>query len=210
MPSTDILVAFFIAAVLFAYMPGPSTLYAAAQTIARGRRAGWQAALGIHVGGYVHVIATALGLSAIFSAVPALYTALKLAGACYLIWLGVQLFRSGNTTIDTQTAAQQVHNKQTFWRSMTVEVLNPKTAMFYIAFLPQFTDSAAALPLSAQLLLLGTIVNVLFSSADILCVLLAAKVLEFIQQSPQSNRLMQRIGGSILILLGMRLALSHH
>ena len=81
MPSVEVLIAFVIAAGIFAYMPGPSTLYAAAQTIARGRRAGWFATLGIHVGGYVHVFAAALGLAFLFDAVPPLYVALKLAGA---------------------------------------------------------------------------------------------------------------------------------
>lgn len=85
MPSVEILLAFVVAASVFAYMPGPSTLYAAARTIAGGRRAGWFAALGIHLGGYVHVIAAAVGLAVLFQAVPVMYVALKLAGAAYLI-----------------------------------------------------------------------------------------------------------------------------
>ena len=94
MPTSDILIAFFLAASVFAYLPGPAMLYAAAQTMARGRRAGWFAALGIHIGGYVHVLAAAFGLAILFQMVPVLYLILKLVGAAYLIWLGIKLWRS--------------------------------------------------------------------------------------------------------------------
>lgn len=90
MPSTETLIAFILATSVFAYMPGPSTLYAAAQTIARGQRAGWFAALGIHIGGYVHVFAAALGLAFLFQAVPVLYIVLKFGGAAYLDLVGLQ------------------------------------------------------------------------------------------------------------------------
>ena len=91
MPSTEILLAFVAAAAVFAYTPGPSTLYAAAQTIARGRRGGLMAALGIHVGGYVHVFAASFGLAALFAALPTLYTVFKFVGAAYLIYLGIRM-----------------------------------------------------------------------------------------------------------------------
>ena len=91
MPSIEILIAFVAAASVFAYMPGPGTLYTAAQTIARGRSAGLMATLGLHLGGYVHVIAAAAGLSMLFHAVPVMYTILKVAGAVFLVWLGIKL-----------------------------------------------------------------------------------------------------------------------
>jgi len=140
MPSTEVLLTFLIATAVFAYMPGPSMLYAAAQTIARGRRAGWLAALGIHVGGYAHVIAAALGLSVLFTAVPILYS--------------------------------------------------------------------ISLPLWGQLMILGTFVNVAFSSADVLCVLLSSTVVKFFKQSPTGSRIVQRIGGGVLVALGINLAIS--
>jgi len=209
MPSTEILLTFFIATAVFAYMPGPAMLYAAAQTIARGRRAGWMAALGIHVGGYAHVVAAALGLSVLFAAIPILYSIVKLAGAAYLVWLGVQLFRSTNTNAIYPSHVESTKSiKRAFWESILVEVLNPKTAIFYIAFLPQFTDPAAALPLWAQFVILGTIVNVAFSSADIICVLLSSSVVRFFKQSTTGSRVAQRMGGSILVALGVNLAFS--
>ncbi len=207
MPDLELLVAFIAATALFAYMPGPSMLYTAAQTLARGRRGGFMAALGIHVGGYVHVLAAALGLALLFQAVPVMYTVMKLAGAAYLVWLGVSLMitRNDGATLvsDPQTAARPA-----FWQSALVEVLNPKTAIFYLAFLPQFTDPAAALPLWAQLTILGTVVNLMFSSADLLCVLLADRLLLAFQRSPASARLANRFGGAALIALGVNLAAS--
>ena len=94
MPSHELLVAFFVTTAIFAYIPGPAMLYATAQTLGGGRSAGLMAALGIHLGCYVHVLAAAAGLSVLFHAVPVLYVAVKLAGAAYLIWLGISLFRS--------------------------------------------------------------------------------------------------------------------
>ena len=207
MPSFEPLLMFLAATAVFAYMPGPSTLYAAAQTISGGRRAGWLAASGIHVGGYVHVVAAALGISVLFTAVPTLYWILKIAGAGYLVWLGIQMFRANE---DLSQIAAEANNamlpRRTFWQSTTVEILNPKTAIFYIAFLPQFTDPAAALPLWGQLLILGTVVNIMFSSADVLCVVLSAAVMKYFKETPSGSRIAQRIGGGILVGLGINLA----
>jgi len=207
MPSLDLLLAFLLAASIFAYMPGPSTLYAAAQTIARGRRAGWFAALGIHLGGYVHVVAAAAGLAILFDLVPPLYLALKLAGAAYLIWLGVKMCLAKDTDASDLSAPTGKSAKRAFWESVSVEVLNPKTAIFYVAFLPQFADPAAAFPIWAQLLILGTVVNLMFSSADAICVLLADRIASLFKTSGAANGLAQRLGGSILVALGVHLVL---
>ncbi len=208
MPSLEILVTFFIATSLFAYMPGPAMLYATAQTIARGKRAGWMAAIGIHLGGYVHVIAAALGLALLFKAVPVFYFILKFAGAAYLIYLGVKMFRLKTSVSTVDIKAVQKTPKQAFWESVTVEVLNPKTALFFVAFLPQFSDPTAAFPIWVQLLILGTIVNIVFSSADVVCVLVADKMVNFLKTSQSIGRFAQKIGGSILIALGLNIALN--
>ena len=213
MPSLELLAAFFVATAVFAYMPGPAMLYAAAQTIARGRRAGWLAALGIHVGGYAHVLAAALGLAVLFEAVPTLYTAVKLAGAAYLVWLGLRMILAREMAHDTSGAvtaatAPGKTARRAFWESTLVEVLNPKTAIFYVAFLPQFTDPTAALPIWAQLAILGTVVNVMFSSADVLCVVLADRVTSALRRSAAAGRWVRRAGGSILVGLGVNLGLS--
>ncbi|PVH30158.1 LysE family translocator [Pararhodobacter oceanensis] len=212
MPSIDVLIAFFMATAVFAYMPGPSTLYAAAQTLARGRRAGWAAALGIHLGGYLHVFAAALGLAVVFKAVPVLFVALKFGGAAYLIYLGYKMFtaRASLDFADLRVSAKTP--RKAFWESVTVEMLNPKTAIFYLAFLPQFTDPAASAGIWLQLLVLGTVVNLMFSSADVICVVLADRIASYFKRSGTGGGagcgIAQRLGGGILVALGVRLALS--
>ncbi len=206
MPSFELLSAFAIATLIFGYMPGPALLYAAAQTIARGRKAGWMAALGLHLGGYVHVIAAAFGVALLFQAIPTLYILLKLVGAAYLIWLGARLILSARSSEASLPEVAGKSPRRAFWESVTVEVLNPKTALFYLAFLPQFTDPAASLPIWAQLLVLGAIVNVIFSSADVLCVLLADKVTAALRGSPKGGQGVRRAGGALLVGLGAKLA----
>lgn len=203
MPSVDLLSAFFLATLIFGYMPGPGMLYATAQTLARGRRAGLRAAIGLHLGGYVHVLAAAFGLALLFQAVPLLYAVLKMAGAIYLIYLGLKLILQSVS----QAHVQRTEQSAAVWQSVVVEVLNPKTALFYLAFLPQFTDLAATLPIWAQLLILGTFVNFVFSSADVLCVMLADRMQRLLTRSARTAPLARRTGGAILIALGLMTAL---
>ncbi len=206
MPPTETLLAFAAATLLFAYMPGPAILYTAAQTLSRGRRGGLLAALGIHCGCYLHVAAATLGLSAILLHVPEAYAAVKLAGAAYLVWLGLAMIRrrgegAGFVPPPAKTA------RRAFLESMLVEILNPKAALFFLAFLPQFVDPAAALPVWAQFLLLGTVVNLCFSSADLVTVALTDRVLAALRRSGGAQRLLRLAGGGLLVALGLRLAL---
>ncbi len=209
MPSLELMVSFAVATALFAYFPGPALLYTAAQTLARGRRAGYMAALGIHVGGYAHVGAATLGLSAVFRHVPEAYLVLKLAGAGYLIYLGlVMLVRKPEERALPSFAAKSA--RRAFAESIVVELLNPKVALFFLAFLPQFVDPAATLPIWAQFLILGMIVNLTFSSADILCVALASAVVARARRANLAERLFRYGAGSILVGLGARLALTRN
>lgn len=206
MPSFELLLAFAAATAVFAYMPGPGMLYTAAQTLARGRRAGVMAAAGIHLGGYVHVVAAAFGLSAVFRLVPEAYLVVKILGAIYLVWLGIGIIRrrmDGAHAPGVQ--AKSAH--RAFFESVTVEVLNPKTALFFLAFLPQFVDPAAALPVWIQFLILGTVVNLAFSSADLVCIVLASTLVTRLRNGGWGERIARWTGGSLLIGLGLRLAL---
>ncbi len=207
MPGLDLLIPFAVATALFAYFPGPALLYTAAQTIARGRRAGFMAALGIHLGCYLHVIAAALGLSAVLHYVPTLYVGLKLAGAAYLIWLGIAMWRQRAAAGETLEPPLMT-TRRALLESMLVEILNPKVALFFLAFLPQFVDPSASFPVALQFLILGVIVNLSFSSADVITVLLADKVVGYARRSGAGMRIVQRLGGGLLIALGVRLALS--
>jgi threonine/homoserine/homoserine lactone efflux protein len=221
MTSTGLLISFLITTAVFAYVPGPAMLYAAAQTMARGRWSGLMAVLGIHIGGYVHVAAAAAGLSVLFHAVPTLYLAVKLTGAAYLIWLGISLFRAktpghvafpeiqGPKVRGPEIRGPEIRGKsgrRALLESIVVEVLNPKTAIFFVAFLPQFIDAAATLPVWAQFAVLGTIVNLMFTSADILCVTLASAVISRLKRSSRAQRIVQRAGGATLVGLGAHLA----
>ncbi len=211
MPSAELLLPFFIASVLFAFFPGPALLYTAARTMDGGRRAGLFAAFGIHLGGYVHVMGATLGLSAILRHVPSAYLALKIAGALYLIWLGIQMIRSRTATaeISEETLRKAPKSdRRAFLESFAVEVLNPKAALFFIAFLPQFVDPNAAWPVWLQFLVLGTIVNVMFTMADVITVFVTERVVRAVRSSGVGERIAKTVGGSVLVGLGAHLAFS--
>ena len=131
-----------------------------------------------------------------------------MGGAAYLIWLGFKMFISKASLGKADLMLDEKRPRKAFWESVTVEVLNPKTAIFYLAFLPQFTDPNAGSAIWVQLLILGTIVNIMFSSADAMCVVLAHKVTAYFKGSGSANRIAQRLGGSILIALGLNIALN--
>lgn len=202
----DLFLTFLVTTAVFAFIPGPAMLYTAAQTVARGRGPGFMAALGIHLGCYVHVVAAAAGLSVLFHAVPALYLAVKLAGAAYLVWLGISMFRKREASDLSGLRIPPKSGRRAFFESVTVEVLNPKTAVFFLAFLPQFVDASAALPVWFQFVILGTIVNLMFSLADVVCILLAGLLMSGLGRSGRAQRIMQWAGGSILVGLGAHLA----
>ncbi len=200
MPSIDHWISFAVATAIFACMPGPAILYMTAQTLAHGRRAGFLAAFGIHIGCYVHIAAATLGLAALLTHAPLLYAAIKLAGAVYLVWLGgTMLFEIGKRGEQKSNAKPGVLRD-----SIVVEILNPKTALFFVTFLPQFVDPDAAMPVTLQFLIFGLLVNLALSMADVAAVLLASLTLgRFIGGE---SRIVPRACGSILIGLGMILA----
>jgi len=205
MPPIDLLITFFVSTALFAFVPGPAMLYAAARTLAGGRRAGLMAALGVHVGGYAHVLAATMGLSVLFHAVPLLYTMVKLAGAAYLVLMGWRLVVGRAAESEGDTSLHEP--RYAFIQSVFVELLNPKTAIFFLAFLPQFVSADAGTPLWLQFLVLGAITNVMFSVADVVAVVGASGILSSLRASPSLGPWLRRAAGSLLIGLGARLAI---
>lgn len=204
MPGFDHLAPFLIATLLFAAFPGPALLYTAARTMAGGRRAGLMAALGIHIGCYAHVIAATLGLSAMLAGAPDVFFAIKMAGAAYLCWLGLSMLLSrGDASMPT---VRQRSPRRAFMDSIVVELLNPKVALFFVAFLPQFVDPSAAWPVWAQFLALGLFVNLSFSSADVVTVFLTEKVVAAVRRTGAGERIARWAAGSALIGLGVHLA----
>lgn len=208
MPGLDSLLPFFAATFVFAIMPGPALLYTAARTMAHGRSGGLMAALGIHIGGFTHVVAAAFGLWALFELVPALYVGLKIAGALYLIYIGIGIIRSRLDPGEVPTTVASRNGRRAFAQSVTVEVLNPKTALFYVAFLPQFVDASAGWEIWLQMLVLGTIVNVAFSLADIAAVFVTSAVLGALRKGRRAMAVVRWMGGSLLVGLGVHLAVS--
>jgi threonine/homoserine/homoserine lactone efflux protein len=209
MASIEVLFALVLATLVFAYIPGPAVLYIAAQTMSRGRKAGFMAVLGVHLADYVHVLAAAFGLSAIFRHVPELYLAMKLLGAAYLIWLGISFFRrvapvQAKADVAPRTPMRALAD------SLAVELLNPKTTIFFVSFLPQFVDPSASLPLWAQFLILGVVVNLVFTSSSILTVLTASYMQAKVAANGAAQRVIRAIGGTILIGLGARIALDRN
>lgn len=207
MASYELLAAFLVTTALFAYVPGPAMLYTIAQTMARGRAAGLMAVLGVHLGCYIHIVAAVAGLSMLFQAVPWLYIAVKFGGACYLIWLGFSMLRArlSDDTTGSFTIGQK-SSKRAFIDSVVVEMLNPKTALFFLAFLPQFVDPAAAFPVWLQFLILGVAVNIIFTSADFVVVMVAGLAAGRLKRSAFAQGVARRAAGAILMGLGVRLA----
>ncbi|WAX94343.1 LysE family translocator [Aminobacter sp. NyZ550] len=205
MPSLELWIPFALATLAFACMPGPAILYMTAQTVALGRRAGLMAAFGVHIGCYVHIFAAAIGLTSLIEQAPMLFEAIKLAGAAYLVWLGLQMFTGwGKSHGDVASPASPNLASQSLRDSIIVEILNPKTALFFLTFLLQFVDPAAALPVWLQFLMLGMFVNLVFSVADIAAVGIASVTLARVA-SGNTGWIVPKACGTILVGLGLAL-----
>lgn len=198
MPPVEVLLSFTLAAMLLNLSPGPSNLYVLARSLAQGPRAGFMAAAGLAMGSLVHVLATSLGLAAVFVYAPSLFTAVKLLGAAYLVYLGIRYLKS-RPDLTIETASRRTQAK-IFRESFVVEVTNPKTALFFLALLPQFADASYG-PLGPQLLLLGLIVTLSAIPCDLVVALGAGKVRRWLAAHPRAPLIQERVSGGILVLL---------
>jgi threonine/homoserine/homoserine lactone efflux protein len=158
------LLMFLGAALLVAIVPGPGIFYVAARTLAGGRREGLASSVGLGLGGFVHVAAGAAGVSALVMASAEAFTVLKIVGAVYLMWLGIKAWRDAR--IVTPVEVPTVGSLRALRDGIMVEALNPKTAAFFLAFIPQFVD--ASRPVAAQFVVLGLISVSLNTAADII------------------------------------------
>ena len=207
MPAAEVLITFTVAAILMNLSPGPSNLYVMARSMSAGFRGGVAAACGLAAGSLVYVLATALGLAAIFKHAPAAYMAVKLAGACYLIYLGYRYFRpASNGSADENPARQNRSGTSIFMQSVLVELTNPKTALFFIAFLPQFVNEAHAV--APQLLLLGFIVTLTGIPCDLLVAAGSDRAANWISRHARLMRIQEWVSGTILVGLGSYIAIT--
>jgi threonine/homoserine/homoserine lactone efflux protein len=195
---------FLIAALIVAAVPGPGIFYVAARTLSEGRRTGIASTLGTALGGLVHVIAGGLGISAIIMASAEAFAALKFAGALYLIWLGIRAFREAGALLEEPKAVGTV---RAFREGIVVEATNPKTAAFFLAFIPQFLDSAAAYP-ALQFMVLGLISVTLNTLADFVAVAAASATRASFKRRPRLFRRLRQGSGLFMMGLGVSLLLA--
>ncbi|MEM1274117.1 MAG: LysE family translocator [Pseudomonadota bacterium] len=201
MAEPDTLIAFFLATAIFAVTPGPGWLYLAAQTMTHGPRAGLYSSLAFYLASFVHIGFAAFGVTILLASAPHVLIALKLAGGAYLCWMGVAMLRRG-AMLQSQPKAQ---TRRAFRDSLLVEILNPKSAVFYLAFLPQFTSPAASVALWLQVLVLGTVANTIFCLADAICILGARYVAGFVRASHRAKSWARKFSAAVLIGLGVKI-----
>jgi len=199
---------FIGAVVILVIVPGPDMAYMLTRTIAQGRRAGLVAVVGINVGAYVHVAAVVLGLTAILAASSVAFTVMKVIGACYLIWLGVQAIRSKAGPIDVAGGkALRLDDKVIFWQGFLSDVLNPKVAIFFLAFLPQFVNPHnPAMSVTQQLLVLGVTSNVVAICLNMLIVCFASIATAGIRKNQKLVAWLNKAAGAVFVGLGVRIA----
>jgi threonine/homoserine/homoserine lactone efflux protein len=200
--------AFVAAVVVLCIVPGPDMAYLLGRTVAQGRRAGLVAAVGINAGGYAHVTAAVLGLSAILATSSVAFTVVKIAGAGYLMWIGIRTITSAaKQEADAAYNAAPASMRRIFVEGFLSDALNPKVAIFFLAFLPQFVDrSSGAVSVPVQLLILGVTCNVIAISINVVIVCLASAVTGALRARNAWKAWLNRLLGGLFVALGLRLA----
>ncbi|MBS1850222.1 MAG: LysE family translocator [Acidobacteria bacterium] len=200
---------FLGAAMLLAIAPGPGMLYVLARTLAGGRREGILSSLGTYLGGMVHVVAAATGLSLLLATSALAFSMVKYAGAAYLIYLGVRMVLSArkDETEEIAISGNAGSRRSPLWQGVTTEVLNPKTALFFLAFIPQFVDRHHGSALW-QFLLLGSISVTFNTACDLVVTLLAAPIGARLRASATLRRRQRTATGLTLIGLGAYVAVA--
>lgn len=196
------------AVIVLVIAPGPDMAYMLARTVAQGRRAGMLAAVGINVGAYVHVAASVVGLTAILASSALAFTVIKWIGATYLVGIGVQaiLSKSGAIALG-QSLSNSLSYRRIFWQGFLSDVLNPKVAVFFLAFLPQFVDvHNESLSVTEQLLLLGVTGNVVAVALNIVFVCLASAATATLRRNEKVVAWLNKTAGAVFIGLGVRLS----
>ncbi|MCX4967531.1 LysE family translocator [Streptomyces sp. NBC_00654] len=206
MVSAERLLAFAAMSFLLIVIPGPSVLFVIGRALAQGRRAALTTVVGNTMGAYVLILAVALGIGSIVERSVLVFTVLKLAGAAYLVYLGVKAWRQRGSLQTTFTAEQaQQGGRRTMWEGFAVGVANPKTLVFFAAVLPQFVDRAQG-NVVLQMLLLGLVFNIIAMACDSLWGLIAATGRDWFARSPRRLSLVGGVGGLTMIGLGVTVA----
>ncbi|MBK6851031.1 MAG: LysE family translocator [Burkholderiales bacterium] len=210
LPPLPLLLAFLGASLALALTPGPGVLYIVARTLAQGRASGLASVAGVGLGNFANALLAAFGVAALLAVSALAFEALKWAGALYLIWLGLQQWRSAATLPALDTATVQIapaSTSRTLREGIVVSLLNPKTTLFFAAFLPQFI-SASGLGAMAQSVTLSALFVAIAACTDSAYVLLAAWVAPRLTRARGAQRWGKRAAGSAFIGLGLLTALS--
>jgi threonine/homoserine/homoserine lactone efflux protein len=204
--SPSSLVLFMTVAILLLLIPGPAVLYIVSRSVGAGRPAGLVSAMGIAVGTLVHVAAATLGLSALLVSSASAFHLVKYAGAAYLIYLGVRTLRSGDRA-RLDSAPERGSLRNVFGQGVLVNLLNPKTALFFLAFLPQFVDPARGRA-TLQIFELGVLFALMGWMSDSVWALLAGTFREHIRGNARLRSTQRKVSGGALIALGLASAFS--
>jgi threonine/homoserine/homoserine lactone efflux protein len=206
MPSSHSIILFMVSALALNLSPGPSILYILSRSIGQGREAGLVSVLGLATATLIHAMAAALGLSTLFVYSPVAFAVVKYLGAAYLIYLGVATLLSRNTPQPAR-AAVPVKLAAIYRQGVVTDLLNPKVALFFIAFLPQFVDPASGSP-ALQILFFGLLFHVTGVPVNLLVALAGGRLAALLARRPNWARVQNWISGAVLVGLGLRLALS--
>ena len=207
MPDAGTFGLFLTAALVLAITPGPGIFYVLTRSLKGGRAEGVASSLGNALGGLVHVLAAALGLSAILMASATAFTIVKLSGAAYLVYLGIRTLLSRSDEHHAPaTSDRPTRNSDAFYQGIMAEILNPKTALFLLAFLPQFVNPQGSVVL--QIVLLGCISVSLNTAADLVVAGFAGTVGRWLRESARLRRGQRILSGGALIGLGAYVALA--
>ncbi|MBZ0283007.1 MAG: LysE family translocator [Anaerolineae bacterium] len=196
---------FLAAALVLLLTPGPAVLFIIARSVEQGRKAGLVSVLAVESGNFFHALAAAVGLSAILVSSALAFDVVKYLGAAYLIYLGIKTLRTQVSAENTQAVEQKSH-RQIFSQGVIVSILNPKTALFFFAFLPQFVDSSRAA--APQMLLLGTVFVIMATVTDGLYALAAGTAGRWLRGNLAFLRFQRYFAGTVYIGLGITAALS--
>ena len=206
---------FLTAALLLAIAPGPGMLYVLARSLAGGKREGVLSALGTFLGGMVHVFAAALGISIVLAKSALAFATVKYLGAAYLCFLGIRMIldarkeQVATEDVLASTSASRIGKppRNPLWQGIATEVLNPKTALFFLSFIPQFVNRESG-HVFLQFVLLGTLSVFLNTLADLIVIVLAGPLGNLIRSSAVFRRRQRTVTGAIMIGLGTYLATS--
>ncbi len=206
MPELSNLTFFIAATLLLLVVPGPAVLYVVARTIDQGRLAGFVSILGISFGTLFHIAAAAFGVSALLAASTTAFNAIKYLGAAYLIVLGIRKLLERKESTPPEIDPQQ-ELRRVFWQGAIVNLTNPKTALFFFAFLPQFADPAQG-SVAVQILFLGLLFVLLAILSDGLWAFLAGFVRTYLAGNPRFLNAQRNFAGAVFIALGLATAFS--